>query len=600
MGTWNSTSPFDDASNNTSNDAVQPSSLSSQAFNSLASSRESAMPRKGDSGMLGYVAKTNDAAHSRPATSGPVDLRDLKLLVPKVEGHTARSRAQPQPTDRSHDAPTPEQLLGDQKPFFATDTSSIGRSPTTVDEWTAHKSDEGPKPCTTEGAIVNRGCSPLRWDEEYCTESDGDDDAGVKGVDPSPDKQLDALPGSRKNGQRKRTPHKANGSGLPYIKGDSYPPSTKSVPSVADIAESRCLPTRSNGMPPPEAGRRPDVQDLYSQNQAQQREARKRQERLARETRDQFQNPALMQPAAEHDAVDFTPFSKPAPANLAKRTQAQHRHSHATQQVPATAGRQSPSNNTARLGSSHRDNSTGLQRLATLDTDTAPANHARLAAATQIKDERSKSLQKVRQGETVEKGTTDLDPQRGQPADVAEAARNHRPHHSRRVHEQQQAEGLPHGLQAQPEEDEDLLHQQLDFDLPELYAMQYQELKALDFDNDPKASESAPPGETLNDQLLAASRAIDTERAKLLRSLNINQWEEAGDWFLGRFGELTTQLKAARQEKRTAARMFESEIERRDGEVGEKRRHTDDALRGMRANGAMILQGTPKKAKQGR
>ncbi|KAK3068592.1 hypothetical protein LTR53_013718 [Teratosphaeriaceae sp. CCFEE 6253] len=546
------------------------------------------MPQKGDSGMLTYVAKSNnDAAHSRPAPSGPVDLSDHKLSVPKLEGRTARSIVQPQPTDRSHDAPTPEQLVGDQKPFFATDTSSIGRSPT-MGEPAAYHSTNNVKPRVADDE--DGSCSPLGPDEEYYYPDHE-----------TPDIPLQSQPGQMQATRIKREQaYEPGGNGLPYVKGDSYPPTTDGMPSVADSAESRGLPTRSNEMPPPAVGRHPTVQEPFSQSQAQQREARKRQEHPALGRRDHLQNPALLPPAAEHDAVDFSPYGKPAPGILAKRTQAQHRHSHATQRVPATAGRQSPSNNTARLGSSHRDNSTGLQRLATLDTDTAPANHAALAAATQIKDERPKSLQEVRQGETAEKGTTDLDPQRGQPAGVAEAARNHRPHHSRRVHEQQQAEGLPHGLQAQPEADEDTLHQQLDFDLPELYAMQYQELKALDFDNDPKASASAPPGETLNDQLHAASRAIDTEQVRLLRTLAIDQWEEAGDWFLGRFGELTTQLKAARQEKRTAARVFEREIERRDGEVGEKRRHTDDALRGMRANGAMILQSTPKKAKQGR
>ena len=145
--------------------------------------------------------------------------------------------------------------------------------------------------------------------------------------------------------------------------------------------------------------------------------------------------------------------------------------------------------------------------------------------------------------------------------------------------------------------------QELDYEPQELRSMEYQTLKGTTFDSEPNSSRftlpNALPTDDLTQKLFAASELNRRDQAKFFASLTIDDWEQAGDWFLDRFGDLMKRLKEARREKREAAVRFEDEVEHRHDVVSKKRKLTEDALGEMKTSGALVLQGTPRKGRSG-
>jgi hypothetical protein len=141
----------------------------------------------------------------------------------------------------------------------------------------------------------------------------------------------------------------------------------------------------------------------------------------------------------------------------------------------------------------------------------------------------------------------------------------------------------------------------MDYDATEVHGMDYHTLKIEVFDVDPNAEDfkfgSGLEDDTLSDTISALSRSQPADQVHFFRSLTIEKWEQAGDWFLDQFSDVVGKLKTVRQEKRKAARAFEDEIEGRYNAVGQKREQIDGALSEMRESGGKVLQGTPKKMK---
>ncbi|EME44064.1 hypothetical protein DOTSEDRAFT_71763 [Dothistroma septosporum NZE10] len=134
--------------------------------------------------------------------------------------------------------------------------------------------------------------------------------------------------------------------------------------------------------------------------------------------------------------------------------------------------------------------------------------------------------------------------------------------------------------------------------------MSYSFLKNEPFDIDPQAEDLQLPEfqqhQTLEAMLQAVSGLPSQFQHAFFTSLPVEQWEEAGDWFLEQFGEVLKKFKAARQDKRKAAREFEHEIEQRHEAVSKKRKLTEDALSEMKKTGSVVLQCTPRKPKKTR
>ncbi|CAK4032009.1 Hypothetical predicted protein [Lecanosticta acicola] len=142
----------------------------------------------------------------------------------------------------------------------------------------------------------------------------------------------------------------------------------------------------------------------------------------------------------------------------------------------------------------------------------------------------------------------------------------------------------------------------LDYEPPQLFDMGYQDLRAQSFDVDPNAAEIAFCDEykdaPLPEKLKMLMTLSHEDKSRFFQSLGIDEWEEAGDWFLQRFAETTNKFRAGRQEKRKAVQELEEEISERHNSVSKKRKMTEDALGEMKESGGKVLQGTPKKSRK--
>ncbi len=139
----------------------------------------------------------------------------------------------------------------------------------------------------------------------------------------------------------------------------------------------------------------------------------------------------------------------------------------------------------------------------------------------------------------------------------------------------------------------------LDYDLDKLRGMSFSELQREPFDHDPNGPSPALPNSdstaSLPDRLSLAAGLEQDEQHNFFNSLSIDEWEDAGDWFLEQFGGLIKKMKEARRQKRGLAASFETELSERDEMVGIKRREVEDALGSMKKGGMGLLSATPRK-----
>ncbi|GAB7364851.1 hypothetical protein MBLNU230_g5644t1 [Neophaeotheca triangularis] len=141
--------------------------------------------------------------------------------------------------------------------------------------------------------------------------------------------------------------------------------------------------------------------------------------------------------------------------------------------------------------------------------------------------------------------------------------------------------------------------ERLDYPPQQLYKMDYDALKNEEFDRGPHDNHPnfsmGQHAQDLPSQLQQYKSASPGQKQRFLNSLDIAQWEEAGDWFLDQFGDIVRKMKEARKKRRAAAHEFEAEVEKRHNVISSKRKLTDEALGEMRMNGDKLL--LPKKAK---
>ena len=143
----------------------------------------------------------------------------------------------------------------------------------------------------------------------------------------------------------------------------------------------------------------------------------------------------------------------------------------------------------------------------------------------------------------------------------------------------------------------------LDHELDTLKEIPYDQLKQESFDHDPMADPTFVrnlfPGEVDNglEARLEAARSFSFDaQTAFFSSLTLQQWEEAGDWFIGKFSEIVKRMGQSRREKRKLAAEFEKEVHKRHDAVEKKKRCIEDAFESMRASGKDVLY-MPKKRK---
>ena len=167
-------------------------------------------------------------------------------------------------------------------------------------------------------------------------------------------------------------------------------------------------------------------------------------------------------------------------------------------------------------------------------------------------------------------------------------------HHQQQQQQQQGVEDLP-----EEHYEQDTYAKDLDYELESLYEKDFDDLQNEPFDGPPREDAHDAPSDSSSKPLeerLAAFFKLDVQDQKeLFSSLDIEQWEDAGDWFQKRFSEIFDKLKAARRNRRDKASEFEQRIAQRQQAVTKKRKITDDVLSEMKRTGQLVLVGTPKK-----
>lgn len=138
---------------------------------------------------------------------------------------------------------------------------------------------------------------------------------------------------------------------------------------------------------------------------------------------------------------------------------------------------------------------------------------------------------------------------------------------------------------------------ELDYEVDILSTMKYSELKDQPFDSNPKPLPSVIP-ESLTGPEMSLERRLEyfrsqerTHQASFFAHMPMDQWEESGDWFLDRFGDIMAKLKGARQAKRDVSKVFEEELAVREEAVRAKSAGIQEILKQMRAGGEGVLRG---------
>lgn len=144
--------------------------------------------------------------------------------------------------------------------------------------------------------------------------------------------------------------------------------------------------------------------------------------------------------------------------------------------------------------------------------------------------------------------------------------------------------------------------QQYDYDTEAIEKMQYSELHNQDFDDNPVKEASVLSEEDnakpLERRLEVVQTMPEDNQRAFLSSLGLDDWEQAGDWFLERFGDVMKKMKDARKERRELAKGYEEEISKRHETVEGKKRSLENAMGEMSKNGAGVLRASTPAAKR--
>jgi hypothetical protein len=153
--------------------------------------------------------------------------------------------------------------------------------------------------------------------------------------------------------------------------------------------------------------------------------------------------------------------------------------------------------------------------------------------------------------------------------------------------------------------DEPEVRPQEDYDPETLFKMNYERLMSESFDTDPRSKPPVLAEEDLQRPLVGRIELVqkhlgDTDQAEFFRSLPTKEWEDAGDWFLGRFQDIIGRMRQARQKKRKLAQEFEDEVEKRHKHVSKKQQQVEQAMETMKTQGEGLVPRSPRPSKSPR
>jgi hypothetical protein len=140
----------------------------------------------------------------------------------------------------------------------------------------------------------------------------------------------------------------------------------------------------------------------------------------------------------------------------------------------------------------------------------------------------------------------------------------------------------------------------LDYNDAELARMSFSDLRKQDFDYDPQLAalqqqqqmETAPVGgSSLEEQLEHYKTKGGVDQHQFFTRISVDDWEEAGDWFLAQFSEVVGKLRKARKVKRELVDRFEVEIAAREEAVRGKMEGIEQTLKELKQGGQSMMEG---------
>ncbi|KAI1822824.1 extracellular mutant protein 11-domain-containing protein [Xylaria intraflava] len=136
---------------------------------------------------------------------------------------------------------------------------------------------------------------------------------------------------------------------------------------------------------------------------------------------------------------------------------------------------------------------------------------------------------------------------------------------------------------------------ELDYDDGALAAMDYAALKHEAFDFDPAQAEARsvfePPRGALPEKLEHFLEQDEEHQAGFFAQMPVRDWEESGDWFLEKFGEIVHRFKEARKNKRDIVNALENQIAEREDAVRNKIQGIGQTLTDLKNEGEGMMLG---------
>ena len=538
-------------------------------------------PANQKGGLQSYVHRNNAPAVNGSENAGMAKKgsnEDLKVHLAGTytpeHGHSTRANAcnskaptqvKVEPGTGRNQASSRRQSRG-QDHFYDTDADSIGDTSTVAN---------------VNGHAIKT--APTYQTEEFSSEvtDEQDSDGEESGSEEATAERLGQL-----DRQLRTMAHRPTGGiQSTYIKGDSYPTTTSGNPSVSDM------------------GNGGDFAKMNTQNGVNSLQARqvdqRRQITAASNANLQGQPPPSMA-QTDQDRTDNGLFARQTPSDSNNTHQQINsnfmfgkapKQQNAAFQPPRHAQQTAPANFTAPKPSANTAQPTSTA------TTSERSHHAFFGQQHQHQHQQATELSSNAHVLTKSTGARTRQPIQGSREDQMRSLKPapSADHHLKESPAATYGQTIASGNQSQEPET------QLDYDITQLREMDYYSLRNEPFDSDHNAASVATDfdgqGNSITTRLVPARRSHANVQAQVFNSLSIEEWEQAGDWFLDQFGTAVSQLKVVRQQRRKAAQEYEDEIESRFKAVGQKRKQIDMAMGEMKESGGKVLQGTPKKSK---
>lgn len=105
-------------------------------------------------------------------------------------------------------------------------------------------------------------------------------------------------------------------------------------------------------------------------------------------------------------------------------------------------------------------------------------------------------------------------------------------------------------------------------------------------------SPAKPPADNLDDRLEFYRSKNEDAQVQLFTQMSVREWDDSGDWFLERFGNIVTKMKEARRVKRKIVEQYETQISEREEEVRRQKETIDRKLSKLKHDSSAMLKGS--------